>query len=169
MRKLLFLFIMFLLPIAASADDSGTCGQNVTWTYESATQTLTISGNGAIWNYNSNDNAPWFGYRSVIKTILIKNGVTGIGNYAFRDCSVTFVTIPNSVINIGDHAFRNCYELTEIIIPNGVTSIGNSAFYACSSLLSINIPNSVTSIKGYAFYGCKSLTSVNIPNNVTSI
>ncbi len=169
MRKLLYLFIVFLLPVAANADDSGTCGTNLTWTYESATKTLTISGSGAIWNYNSNDNAPWYGYRSAIKTILIKNGVTGIGNYAFRDCSVSSITIPSSVVTIGDHAFRNCYELTAITIPSKVTSIGNSAFYSCSNLASINIPNSVTSIKGYAFYGCKSLTSVNIPNSVTSI
>ena len=49
MKKQLILFLMMLLPMAAWADDSGTCGENITWTYEEATQTLTISGSGDMY------------------------------------------------------------------------------------------------------------------------
>ena len=101
---------------------------------------------------------------------VIPDGVTSIGNYAFRGCSsLTSVTIPNSVISIGDYAFSGIRNLASVTIPNNVTSIGDSAFSYCSSLASFTIPNSVTSIGKYAFRGNSSLTSVTIPDSVTSI
>ena len=108
--------------------------------------------------------------RPNVTSVIIPEGVTSIGDYAFRDCSsLSSVTIPNSVTSIGDKAFYGCSSLTSITIPEGVTSIGGSAFYGCSSLTSVTIPNSVTSIGDYAFDGCSSLTAVTIPNSVTSI
>ena len=79
------------------------------------------------------------------------------------------VVIPDGVTSIGDYAFQYCIRLTNITIPDGVTSIGNGAFSGCTSLTSITIPDGVTSIDEYAFYGCQSLTSITIPDGVTSI
>ena len=79
------------------------------------------------------------------------------------------VVIPDGVTNIGNDAFRDCSSPTSIIIPEGVTDIGSSAFENCSSLISVNIPDSVSSIGDHAFMGCKLLTSVTIPDSVTSI
>ena len=105
-----------------------------------------------------------------IKELIIPNGVTSIGAYAFRECSsLTSVTISNSVTSIGDDAFRECSSLIFITIPNSVTSIGMGTFYKCNSLTSVTIPNGVTSIGDDAFRECSSLTSVTIPNSVTSI
>ena len=96
--------------------------------------------------------------------------VTGIGSYAFEDCSsLTSVTIPDEVKNIRWGAFRNCSSLTSVNIPDGVTSIESSAFSGCSSLTSVNIPDGVTSIGSSAFEGCSSITSVTIPDRVASI
>ena len=96
--------------------------------------------------------------------------VTGIGDYAFRDCtSLTYIKIPETVTSIGSYAFRGCSGLTSVTIPNSVKSIGNYAFYGCSGLTSVTIPNSVTSIGNYAFRYCDGLTSVTIPNSVMSI
>ena len=125
--------------------------------------------------------------------VIISEGVTSIGNYAFHGCSsLTSIEIPTSVTSIGGEAFSGCSSLISINIPEGVTSIGSDAFRGCSSLTSINIPegvisigygafwdcsglkkitipNSVTSIGDKAFSGCSSLTSINIPEGVTSI
>lgn len=82
MKKLL-LFLLLLLPIKASADESGTCGENLSWHFESATKTLSISGTSAMNNY-SGDGAPWYrNYHSEIIKIVIEEGVTTIGNCAF--------------------------------------------------------------------------------------
>ena len=172
MRKKLF---TFLLAVVASLGtlfaESGTCGENLTW--DLTNSVLTISGTGAMYDYHTSRThpyVPWYSNLSSITSIVISDGCTNIGNYAFSDCTnLTSVTIPNSVTSIGSSAFYNCSGLTSVTIPNSVTSIGSSAFYNCSRLTSVTIPNSVTSIGSDAFYGCSSLTSITIPNSVTSI
>jgi hypothetical protein len=166
-HKFLLTGLMLLLGLTISAQQSGTCGENLTWTLENGT--LTISGTGEMANYDW-ETTPWNSYLESITSISIADGVTSIGELAFCGCSsLTSVTISNSVTSIGAAAFCRCSSLTSVTIPNSVTSIGNSTFYYCSSLTSITIPNSVTSIGKYAFEGCSSLTSVTIPNSVTSI
>ena len=92
--------------------------------------------------------------------------VISIGNAAFRDCSLTSVTIPNSVTSIGNYAFADCSRLTSVTIPNSVTSIGNGVFMGCSSLTSVTIPNSVTSIGNDVFERCRGLENIYVePEN----
>ena len=184
MKKRIFSFVLAvlmiasLLPATALAADvvaSGTCGaegngSNLTWTLDSE-GVLTISGSGDMYNYGSSDfSAPWDGSRSRVKSVVIADGVTSIGEYAFFYCeSLTSVTIPDSVTSIGKYAFFCCTSLTSVTIPDSVTSIGEYAFYYCKSLTSMTIPDSVTSISSSTFASCTSLTSVTIPNSVTSI
>ena len=92
---------------------------------------------------------------SELTSVTIGDGVTSIGDYAFFDCSgLTRVTIPDRVANIGDYAFCSCRGLTSVIIGDGVTSIGECAFADCSGLTSIVIPDSVMDIGIAAFMGC---------------
>ena len=92
--------------------------------------------------------------------LLIPDGVTSIGAYAFYECiGLTSVTIPDGVTSIGDYAFGGCIGLTSVTIPESVTSIGDYAFDGCEGLTSVTIPESVTTIGRYAFYG----TSIGSP------
>jgi hypothetical protein len=121
-------------------------------------------------DYINSSSPPWSSYSSNIKTLVIQQGVTTIGDGAFYNCrDLTSVTIGNSVTTIGTDAFSGCSGLTSVTIGNSVTTIGDDAFYYCSGLTSVTIPNSVTSIGDYAFYYCSGLTSVTIGNSVTSI
>lgn len=152
-----------------SRSSSGTCGANLTWTLDD-NGVLTITGEGKM-NFFSNIHLPpWYSDREAIVKIVLKSGVTEIGQYAFSNCSnLTSVTIPSSVTSIGDTAFSGCTSLPGITIPTGVTSIGTNAFSNCSSLASVSLPNSVTSIGSGAFSGCSSLTRITIPSRITSI
>ncbi len=129
----------------AKAATSGTCGDNLTWTFNESTGELVISGTGDMYNYDY-DNRHWESYEDNIKS----------------------VTIGNSVTSIGDHALSGCDSLTSVTIPDSVTSIGNQAFHYCTSLTSITIPDSVTSIGYYAFCDCESLTSISVGSANTS-
>lgn len=165
MKKVLLTIMTMILPLMASADYSGSCGDNVTWYYNESTHTLTISGSGEMWELWGEAVG-----LSDITTVIIEPGVTSIGIRAFYGCtSLTSVTIPNTVTSIGGGAFGECIGLTSVIIPEGVTSIGNGTFRDCTGLTSVIIPESVRSIEDRAFGGCTRLTSVTIPEGVASI
>lgn len=176
--------VLSLLPTAALAADtpaadettaastkeitSGTCGDNLTWAYDTDTKTLTITGTGAL--EVEAMSSPWKDYKLEIEKVVLSDGISRIGNFAFSNCTaLTNINIPDSVSSIGGYAFYDCYALTSIDIPDGVTGISYSAFWACRSLTSINIPDSVSSIDFGAFWGCKSLSNIDIPNSVISI
>ena len=142
---------------------------NLTWKlYEDGK--LTISGKGAMKNYNYYNNPSPAFKNSNVKKVVIEDGVTSIGNSAFDSCSsLTSITLSNNITNIGNDAFAGCRSLTSITIPDSVTSIGDTAFAYCYQLTSITIPDSVTSIGEATFYYCSGLTSITIPDSVTSI
>ena len=180
---------MMNFSITASAAEvySGTCGENLTWTLDTETGELVISGEGEM------DEATFLDYRSYIKSAILGNGVTSICNQAFYRCvNLTSIEIPESVTNIGndvfwecsglisieipegvtsisDYLFSDCTNLANVVIPESVTSIGVCAFAQCVNLTDIDIPDSVTTIGGSAFTGCSGLISIEIPDSVTSI
>lgn len=154
---------------AAEVIDSGTFGENLTWTLDSE-GTLIISGTGDMENYTSSDAIPWRSYSAFIKNVVIEEGVTSICNWAFcNDVELTKIEIPNSVSKIYDGAFMNCSSLQSIVLPEGLIIIGGTAFKDCTSLSEIMIPDSVTEIRYSAFFNCTSLKIVNISDNVLFI
>ena len=131
---------------AADIVASGECGANLTWTLDSE-GTLTIDGNGNMYDYS-----PWFSRRDSIRSVVVNQGVTSIGNSAFDGCSsLTSITIPDGVTSIGYEAFSGCSSLTSITIPDSVTFIGVGTLSGGIGL---------TSTEGSAFEGCSSLTSI---------
>ena len=153
MKQIDTLLIDLLMDLLANAENSGTCGPNLRWLLTD-NGVLVITGKGKM------NRSPWS--KSDIKRIIIGDGATTIGEYAFAGCSsLTSVTIPNSVTTIGSSAFYGCSALTSVNIPNSVTEIGGSAFYDCSALTSVTIPNSVTEIGYRAFLGCINITQIS--------
>ena len=167
----------------------------VTWRYDAPTKTLYIEGNGPMDDYTISSNgssAPWMSYKTQMQTLIIENGVTSLGDYAFHDCaSLTGVEIPDSVVSIGNAAFSGCTNMTGIFIPESVTTIeqgaftrtgliralipgsvtnlGDNLFNSSYELTSVEFGNGITSIGTFMFKECLSLTSVTIPDSVTSI
>lgn len=165
MKKYLFLLMLALLPLLASAAieidgiwyiiDTSNKTAEVTHGKE-----VTYSNDG----YETIIENTYYGTVSIPPSISISGEeytVNSIGDKAFSSCSeITSVTIPNSVTSIGLDAFWSCSGLTSITIPNSVTSIGHAAFMHCGGLSSVTIPNSVTNIGSEAFYNCYGLKVV---------
>ena len=185
-QKLLFLLVLLLTATTGAWAQTQWTSGDCTVTLNNGT--LTVSGTGAMADYEEYNDTPWSSYD--VKTIVIESGVTSIGVKALSSCSkLESVSIPASVTSIGNYAFEACgsyataltvsfaegsklltigeeafrsANLKSIDIPNSVTSIGRSAFSGCSNLESVSIPASVTSIGVEAFYNCGMLAKVSI-------
>ncbi len=167
--------------VKSKAADSGTCGTNVNWSLSNGK--LTISGTGDMTDYTSSTDVPWEPSRTSIETIVIKDGVTSIGQLAFCYCTnLTTITIPDSVTKIGDNAFSNCTKLITVTISDKVTNLVWGAFSDCDSLESINVDSSnpnYSSASGVLFNkdktkliqypAGKKTTKYTIPGSVTKI
>ena len=155
----------------------GYCGAtghetDVVWvlTGESTNYTLTISGSGAMYDYDDSSECPWNSYAEEIETIVIGNGVTSIGDHAFENCdALTSITIPASVTSIGVDAFSGCDNLESVTFAEGshLKTIGDGAFQNCHNLTSITIPASVTSIGSDVFLNCDNLASMAVEDGNT--
>ena len=168
---------------AEAAMENGTCGTHLSYTIDTDIGVLTISGTGDMYNWTFSSQAPWCGYGN-IKTVVIGNGVTSIGDRAFERCyNLTSVTIPDSVTSIGNWAFEWCNSLLSIVVAENNQYFSNDEngilynkdktelvqYPVGNTRTSYTITDSVISIGDYAFMGCDSLTSVAIGKGVTSI
>ena len=140
------------------------------WRVDFETGTLTVSGYGLMSDYDYSNLPTWTEmYRGKIKNIVISDGITSIGSFAFYTLSnAVSVSIPGSVKTIGDHSFA-ASGLTSVVIPNGVSSIGLDAFNQCNSLKSAVISGSVEYILDRAFIHCQHLSDLIIENGVRNI
>lgn len=141
---------------------SGSCGENVTYTFDADSNTLTISGTGDMENY-SGSNIPWEKYKYSITNVVIENGVTSVGKYAFFYCTnLTDVILPDSLVTISAYAFSYCYKLSNITEFKNVTKIDNYAFRSCRALENVTIPVGVSRIQESVFYDCISLKNIYV-------
>ena len=137
------------------------------WTLKD--KTLTISGTGKMKSWNDDAlKEDWHNtqYAPLIQSVVINEGITNIGKYAFQRCmSLINIEIPEGVTEIEEFAFYVCTSLKSVNIPQGVTSIERYAFDLCSNLVTIEIPESVTYIGENTFLKCSNLETINVDEN----
>lgn len=159
------------VPVTFAADANGSCGDNVTWTFNSSTSELRIEGSGDMDTFDYVDDSmktdsPWSDLLSSIKAVTIAEGITGISRGSFSQAiNLTEVVLPSTLERISEAAFYGCSSLKEITIPNGISEIGYYAFQNCTSLESIIIPDSVTRIGESAFKACSALKNIDFPEH----
>lgn len=161
----------FLRSNGNQEGSSGSC----TYSYDPQTNVLRISGRGDMKDYTAT-NQPWHDY--VIKTIIVENGVTSIGNHAFYNVgqsNLQSVELPNSLGYIGTEAFAQQPLLTDIDIPASVEEIGEGAFSSCRRLSRVTFEtngqnnSSLKKIGRMAFSSCVISSNITIPNSVETI
>ena len=179
-----------ILSSFATAATSGDFGENNCLHWEVSTgvlsgKTLTISGTGAMpdFNFPEGNLAPWWNYEALgmltsfgsfklegeLKKVVIKDGVTNVGNYAlFCLPAATQVTLPDSVTRIGRYGIAMCSKLTGMSIPKGVTEIGDFGL-AGDGLTAITLPDGLQSLGRGAFDTCTSLTNTTLPAAITAV
>ena len=190
-KHLLFTLITVIIltitfVISASAETySGTCGDNATWSLDTESGVFNITGSGNMNSYGSYSSVPWYSYRSYIKSAIIADNVTNIGNYIFYKCeNLTKVNIPDSITDIGIASFAYCSNLASITIPNSVTRIDHFAFEKCTNLkemyiydisawLNVKLSSSnshpLNSGNSKLYIKNELITELSIPNTVTTI
>ena len=167
----LILAMLFATSAAFATTTEGTW-ESFTWSYDKSTNTLTISGEGALPDLSENVYGPWVSSSIVPKTIVIEEGITAIGAWDFAGYSaLKTITLPSTVETIGDYAFYKCVGLNNIEFTTGLKTIGSHAFAYCTSLGSgdeLSLPDGLEVIGEYAFAN-STVTGLVIPASVTDI
>lgn len=162
--------------------DSGTCGENLTWTLDD-TGTLRISGTGRMNDYQAVEKCPWYSHKESIKFVIFGEGVTYIGERTFyRYSGLKEVTFPSTVNEIGGSAFNSNWNMEkkhissledwlniEIDSKKCVPMLKGDLYINGIPQTEAIIPEGIDTISECAFYSCNSLTYVNIPGSVTEI
>ena len=147
----------------------GYCGDNLTWVLTND-GVLTFFGEGAMRNYFSAGTTSWNAYIDRITTVVLPEGVTSIGNFAFYGMTnLESISLPAGLTSIGEYAFKNCPALDGVEMPDTLKKIGQSAFFGCCRLGAIEIPEGIYTIWSYTFKNCTSLTSVSLPSTLIKI
>ncbi len=170
MKKVFLFFAAVCCSLAITAETlNGTCGDNLTWSLDTETGALVISGTGVMTAYAAVADVPWSEHASGIQTISLPNGLTSIGDRAFMNCSLLqSIDIPATVSVIGRSAFNKCTSLQSAVIPEGVTTL-YYVFGGCTSLQSVTLPSTLAVLDEYVFYNCSALQSITLPDNLASI
>ena len=199
--------------VLAAETDSGQCGENLNWRIDGGV--LSITGTGPMWDYTyihgnnflitldlpngekdavvqgPRTTADWTDYNDVVTSVVIGEGVTSVGNWAFAGMiQVQSVSLPESLETIGPAAFTSCVRLREITIPDAVTDLGSNAFTdcfwlrrarvgagvkelscfsGCMGLEEVTLPAGLEVVGTRAFYVCSALKELELPASVKSI
>ena len=162
--------LLSLLPVTVFAAGPTASGSHLGLNWKLTSDgTLTVSGSGDMPDFFADRNGtPWYSYNNDIKKIVVKSGLTSIGEAAFYDCDATTAVIADTVTEIDDNAFRRCMYLKTIELPSGLKELGDNAFYDCDALSTITLPAGITEISDGLFYD-SGITAVTCKGTITEI
>jgi len=167
------LFVALLLQLSGGISFATDPEEEVTWDLDGSTLYIYGEGSGVMEDYRLDTyetRAPWTSYAKAIQKVVVEEGVTYIGDYAFADCTMLrFVYLPDSLTGIGECAFYNCSYLQSVDIPDSVTAIGEGAFLDCTYLDSVELPSKLARIEAMTFMSCECLTEITVPVSVSYI
>ncbi len=155
-------------------------GENIVWSYDNSTNTLTFEGEGEMFNYLYNDEPLWLNYRTLAENIVFVGDITNIGDYAFHrfeaisevvipdtveriglsvfyESSITDINFPSTLVTIDNNAFFRCDGLTELVFNQGLQYVGKSAFSECVGVTKITLTDDIAEFGASAFYMCTNL------------
>ena len=159
--------------ITATDIYGGQCGDNITWLLTPSTGELKITGTGAMWDYDNTTNiAPWHAHKDNIKLLTLSEGITHVGNQAFRELDKVeqTLTLPSTLVSIGDYAFVSFGTdgIGALTLPESLTTLGQIAFRR-NYFSEINISSNIVDIPRLAFAESYNITEITIPEGVQSI
>ena len=198
---------LFAVSAAVKAEKMPISGSNLEWEWNASTFTITISGEGEMPEYTSLAQTPWGQHKvgettdfwgdvipvyavSGVKNLIVEEGVSNIGSYAFFSASrLVSVELPSTVVKVGTNAFNSCSKMSTLtwdgindnlniantafagtgLVQNGILYIGTQLVFAETNISSASIKNTTTKIHANAFVDCANLTSITIPASVTAI
>jgi hypothetical protein len=116
------------------------CGDNLNWTFDKSTKTLTVSGTGVMYDYTTSSRPSWNIYKDEIEKVVFLDGVTYIGDYAFVSYgALQSVYIPDTINEIGSYAFGYCENITSLTVKNCAVKYDTSAFCNVSNLTACKV------------------------------
>lgn len=149
---------------------TGTCGKKANWELVTHTGILTISGSGEMYDSKTVEETPWHEYKDIIKSVVVKEGITSIGANTFSGINTLIeVSIPSTVTKVGYAAFAYSQNIKAVTTNGGLRSVGKCMFYACDQIETIEFSEGLTEVGAYAFYDCAKLGSIEIPTSVKTI
>lgn len=170
LMPILWVVLLFASNASAHAQQtSGYCGRqvvynadstNLQWNFDAADSLLTITGTGRMYDYTMDTKAPWYVWREGIKRVVIGDGVTVIGTYAFYNIPMNSVTFGNTLETIREYGFWQCYSLQRLDFPASLQYIEREAFSSNSALKVIDFGASEAIVGSYAFGGLPSLQTI---------
>lgn len=166
-------FCCFPVSVLAENIATGTCGTGLKWSIDN--ETLTVKGEGEMTDFDNPTDASaktpsWTPYKKYIKHLVIEDGVTYVGNYAFYDYEqLEDIKFGNTVKRLGNQTFVKCFALTQLNLPESLEQIGtpwtNYSFYGstfqnCTGITELTLPLKLKHIAARAFSGCTNLSKI---------
>ncbi len=166
--KIKYRLIATLIALILPSHSLVLADNEVNWSYDSGV--LTVWGNADMTDYLNNSQRPWEKHLKDVKKLVIKEGITSVGDWSFAKFeALEELELPSSLVSIGERAFYNCSNISYINLPDGLKTIENGAFNSCKGAVRVRLPETLETIGDSAFMNLPNVPVITIPESVENI